>query len=293
MIKSDLATLVVESNPNNYNIGRNGQKVCKITPHIMAGVLSAQRCGELFQNPSRLGSSNYGIGKDGEIACYVGEENRAWTSSSRENDFQAITIELSNSEIGGDWKISDVVWNSLVELCVDICRRYEFKLVYDGTPNGSLTRHNMFTATTCPGEYVQSRLQELADTVNSRLEGIEMPQVETKQPQIQEKHIEVDYSARELQKALNNDFGCKLAEDNDIGPISKAAISKNNIKIGAKGQFVKWLQKRLVDKGYSVGQYGIDGSFGNDTNRAVKQFQKDNGLVVDGIVGLNTTLRLL
>lgn len=293
MIKSDLATLVVESNPNNYNIGRNGQKVCKITPHIMAGVLSAQRCGELFQNPSRLGSSNYGIGKDGEIACYVGEENRAWTSSSRENDFQAITIELSNSEIGGDWKISDVVWNSLVELCVDICRRYEFKLVYDGTPNGSLTRHNMFTATTCPGEYVQSRLQELADTVNSRLEGIEMPQVETKQPQIQEKHIEVDYSARELQKALNNDFGCKLAEDNDIGSISKAAISKNNIKIGAKGQFVKWLQKRLVDKGYSVGQYGIDGSFGNDTNRAVKQFQKDNGLVVDGIVGLNTTLRLL
>lgn len=286
MIKSDLATLVYEAHPNNYNIGRNGKKVCKITPHIMAGVISAQRCGELFQNPERLGSSNYGIGKDGEIACYVGEENRAWTSNSRENDFQSITIELANSEMGGDWKVSDVVWNSLVELCVDICTRYNFKLTYDGTPGGSLTRHNMFTETTCPGPYIQSKLQELADIVNSRLEG-------TEQPIKEQKPIKEYKVSLELQKALNNDFRANLAEDNDIGPISKAAISKNNIKIGAKGQFVKWLQKRLVDKGYSVGQYGIDGSFGNDTNRAVKQFQKDNGLVVDGIVGLNTTLRLL
>lgn len=293
MVKSELATLVVEANPNNYNVGRNGQKVCKITPHIMAGILSAQRCGELFQNPTRLGSSNYGIGKDGEIACYVGEENRAWTSSSRENDFQAITIELSNSEIGGDWKVSDVVWNSLVELCVDICKRYEFKLTYDGTPNGSLTRHNMFAATTCPGEYIQSRLQELADTVNNRLEGIEIPQIETKQPQIQEKHKQVDYSARELQKALNNDFGCKLAEDNNIGPISSNAVSRNNIKKGAKGLFVKWVQARLNNKGFSVGRFGIDGSFGNDTNNAVINFQKSRGLVADGIVGINTVKELL
>lgn len=293
MIKSDLATLVVEAHPNNYNVGRNGQKVCKITPHIMAGVLSAQRCGELFQNPSRLGSSNYGIGKDGEIACYVGEENRAWTSSSRENDYQAITIELSNSEIGGDWKISDVVWNSLVELCVDICKRYEFKLIYDGTPNGSLTRHNMFAATTCPGAYVQSRLQELANTVNSLLEGTEIPQIQTKPTKIQEKSREVDYSARELQKALNNDFGCKLVEDNDIGPISTNAISRNNIKKGSKGQFVKWVQNKLNQKGFSVGRFGVDGSFGNDTNNAVINFQKNRGLIADGIVGINTVRELL
>jgi len=293
MVKSDLATLVVEANPNNFNIGRNGQKVCKITPHIMAGVLSAQRCGELFQNPSRLGSSNYGIGKDGEIACYVGEDNRAWTSSSRENDYQAITIELSNSEIGGDWKISDVVWNSLVKLCVDICKRYEFKLIYDGTPNGSLTRHNMFAATTCPGAYVQSRFQELANTVNALLGGTEIPQIETKQPQIQEKPKQVDYSARELQKALNNDFGCKLVEDNDIGIISTNAISRNNIKKGSKGQFVKWVQNKLNQKGFSVGIYGIDGSFGNDTNNAVINFQKSRGLVADGIVGINTVRELL
>ena len=171
MIKSNLANIVVEANPNNYTQGRKGYKVCKITPHHMAGVLSAKRCGEIFQSPNRQASANYGIGNDGEIACYVGEENRAWTSSNRTNDCQAITIEVSNCEIGGDWKISDAAWNSLVRLCVDICTRYDFKLSYDGTPNGSLTRHNMFANTNCPGKYLQDRFKELADTVNKILDG--------------------------------------------------------------------------------------------------------------------------
>lgn len=170
MIKSSLATKVVEAHSSNYNKGRFGYKVCKITPHHMAGVLSAEQCGKIFQNPSRNASSNYGIGNNGEIACYVGEENRAWTSSSKSNDCQAITIEVSNCENGGQWRISDKAWNSLVNLCVDICKRYNFKLTYDGTSKGSLTRHNMFASTSCPGPYLQGRFKELADTVNARLE---------------------------------------------------------------------------------------------------------------------------
>ena len=69
--KSDLATEVYEADSNNYTHGRNGYSICKITPHHMAGVLSAEECGRIFQNPSRQASSNYGIGNDGEIACYV------------------------------------------------------------------------------------------------------------------------------------------------------------------------------------------------------------------------------
>ena len=170
MVKSTLTNVVVEAHSSNYNKGRNGYKVCKITPHHMAGVLSAESCGKIFQDANRNASSNYGIGNDGKIACYVGEENRAWTSSSPSNDYQAITIEVSNCENGGQWKISDAAWNSLVNLCVDICKRYNFKLTYDGTSKGSLTRHNMFASTSCPGPYLQGRFQELANTVNARLE---------------------------------------------------------------------------------------------------------------------------
>lgn len=170
MIKSNLTSKVVLADSSNYNKGRFGYKVCKITPHHMAGKLSGEQCAKLFQDPNRNASANYCIGNDGDIVCNVSEENRAWTSSSKSNDCQAITIEVSNCENGGEWRISEKAWISLVNLCVDICRRYNFKLVYDGTSNGSLTRHNMFAKTDCPGKYLQSKFPELAEIVNSRLE---------------------------------------------------------------------------------------------------------------------------
>ena len=56
---------------------------------------------------------------------------------------------------------------------------------------------------------------------------------------------------------------------------------------------VKWLQERLINLGYSVGPSKIDGSFGPDTRKAVKKFQKDYGLKVDGYVGKNTYKKLV
>lgn len=170
MGKSGLTQVTVPASVSNYTQGRRGKKVCKITVHHMAGVLSAEQCGKIFQAPGRQASSNYGIGNDGKIACYVGEENRAWTSSNAENDCQAITIEVSNSSTGGNWPVSAAAWKSLVNLCVDICKRYGFRLVYDGTKNGSLTRHNMFANTNCPGEYLQSKFPQLVQEVNARLD---------------------------------------------------------------------------------------------------------------------------
>ena len=168
---SNLIKSQVIASGNNYTQGRKGYKVCKITPHHMAGVLSGEQCARLFQNPNRQASANYCIGNDGVIVGCVDENNRAWTSSNSINDCQAITIEVSNSSTGGDWPISSAAWNSLVNLCVDICKRYNFRLNYDGTANGSLTRHDMFANTSCPGPYLKGRLQELANTVNAKLDG--------------------------------------------------------------------------------------------------------------------------
>ena len=173
---SSLAQGAYIAHSNNYQKGRNGHKICKFTPHIMAGILTGKQCAvNIFQKPNRIASANYCIGNDGDLVCNVYEEDRAYTSSSRSNDNQAITVEVSNCEIGGEWKISDAAWNTLVKLAVDVCRRYNFRLVYDGTPNGSLTRHNMFANTSCPGKYLQSRFQELADTVNAQLDGGNVP----------------------------------------------------------------------------------------------------------------------
>ncbi|MEA5009142.1 N-acetylmuramoyl-L-alanine amidase [Clostridium tyrobutyricum] len=51
---------------------------------------------------------------------------------------------------------------------------------------------------------------------------------------------------------------------------------------------VKVVQEKLLGIGYNVGKYGADGYFGKDTSEAVRRFQKDRGLLVDGIVGRDT-----
>ena len=168
---SNLVNGVYIAYSGNYQKGRSGYKICKITPHQMAGKLTGKQCAvNIFGKPGRKASANYCIGYQGDIVCNVEEENRAYTSSSKWNDCQAITIEVSNSANGTD-KITEASWNSLVNLCEDICRRYGFRLVYDGTKNGSLTRHNMYANTNCPGSYLQPRLPELARIVNERLDG--------------------------------------------------------------------------------------------------------------------------
>lgn len=169
-MKSKLTNKTVLAHSSNYTKGRKGYKVCKITPHHMSGVLSGEQCAKIFQRSSRNASANYCIGVNGDIVCSVDEDNRAWTSSSSWNDCQAITIEVSNNKLGGNWTISNASWKSLVKLCVDICTRYKFKLKYDGTKNGSLTRHNMYANTDCPGPYLQSKFPQLVKEVNAELD---------------------------------------------------------------------------------------------------------------------------
>ncbi len=145
--------------------------VSKITIHHMAGNLSVERCGELFANPERQASSNYGIGSDGRIGLYVDEADRSWCSSSPENDHMAVTIEVANSGGAPDWLISDAAMESLIALCVDICKRNGIsRLNYTGDTGGNLTMHKWFAATACPGPYLSARFPEIAEAVNRQLE---------------------------------------------------------------------------------------------------------------------------
>lgn len=169
MSNSSLVNYIAIS-PNSSN-PRN-QKITKITIHHMAGNLSVETCGRIFASSSRQASSNYGIGSDGRVGMYVEEKNRPWTSSSAWNDNRAVTIEVANDGGAPNWHVSDKALNKLIELCVDICKRNGIsELVYDGTKNGSLTRHNMFANTTCPGPYLQSKFPYIASEVNKRLKG--------------------------------------------------------------------------------------------------------------------------
>ena len=58
------------------------------------------------------------------------------------------------------------------------------------------------------------------------------------------------------------------------------------IQIGSRGAYVMIAQDDLNTLGYKTG--GLDGIFGSNTQTAVKSYQQNKGLAVDGIVGCNT-----
>jgi hypothetical protein len=104
----------------------------------------------------------------------------SWCSSSPSNDNRAITIECA-SDTFEPFKVRDVVFDKLVDMCVDICRRYgKTRLIWVDNKNVALayepkeneiilTAHRWFEAKACPGDYLYGKLGELAKTVTKQL----------------------------------------------------------------------------------------------------------------------------
>ena len=169
MSNSSLVDLVSYS-PNHS--GRRQNPITKIAIHHTAGVLTAAGIGSVFKSTSRQASCNYGIGNDNRIVLVVDEANRALTTSSAWCDNRAVTIEVSNSQYGGNWLVSDRVLNTLIDLVTDICRRNGIKnCTYTGGKDGVLQMHRWYAQTSCPGPYLGSKFTYIANEVNKRLRG--------------------------------------------------------------------------------------------------------------------------
>lgn len=98
---------------------------------------------------------------------------------------------------------------------------------------------------------------------------------------------------KSLQKALNKDYNCGLDVDGIIGPLTTKAVNNNMVRNFTVGEFARWVQERLIAKGYSLNEFGVDGRYGNESEKKVKEFQANCGIDVDGIVGINTVNRLI
>lgn len=163
MSNSSLVDVKVPAHTSNYSKGRSGRKIEMITIHHMAGVLTVEQCGKIFQKKGRNGSSHYGIGNDGRIGLYVDEKNTAWTNSNWDSNCKAVTIETSNSKTGGKWPVSDKALNSLIKLVADIAKRNNLGTLVKGK---NVTWHRMYTATTCPGDYLLSKMDYIIKEAN-------------------------------------------------------------------------------------------------------------------------------
>ena len=162
--------------------GQRIHSIDRITPHCVAGQCSVETLGNIFLPTSKQASCNYGIGVDGRVGMYVEEKNRSWCSSSAANDQRAVTIECA-SDTTEPYAFKDIVYRTLIKLCVDICKRNgKTKLLWLGDKDKTLnyapksnemvlTVHRWFANKSCPGNWMYARMGDLASKVTTALGG--------------------------------------------------------------------------------------------------------------------------
>ncbi len=160
--------------------GKRTKTLCRITPHCVVGQLTAEGIGGCFTSKSRQASCNYGIGTEGRTVLVVDEVNRSWCSSSNDNDQQAVTIECASDKTA-PYAMNSKVYDKLIKLCADICRRNGKKrLLWLGSKEKTLayspksdemvlTAHRWFANKSCPGDWLYSRYGDLAEQVTRQL----------------------------------------------------------------------------------------------------------------------------
>ena len=160
--------------------GQRTHSIDRITPHCVVGQCSVETLGNIFLPTSRQASCNYGIGVDGRVGMYVEEKNRSWCSSSNANDQRAVTIECA-SDTTEPYAFKDVVYQTLITLCTDICKRNgKSKLLWLGDKDKTLsyepksdemvlTVHRWFANKSCPGSWMYARMGDLAEKVTAQL----------------------------------------------------------------------------------------------------------------------------
>lgn len=211
------SSLVVYTKLSPNHSGARTHSIDRITPHCVVGQLSAESICGCFTSESRQASCNYGIGTDGRVSMSVEEKNRSWCSSDRDNDQRAVTIECA-SDKSEPYAMNSTVYESLINLCVDICKRNgKTKLLWFGDKTKTLayepksdemvlTVHRWFANKSCPGDWLYSRLGDLATQVTNKLGGKTTTTSKTTESTKSYK-VRVTADALNIRKGAGTNFG--------------------------------------------------------------------------------------
>lgn len=228
MSNSKLVDCTVKS-PNHS--GKRTKKIDRITPHCVVGQLSAESIGGCFTSTSRQASCNYGIGKDGRVCLIVDEENRSWCTSSSANDQRAITIECA-SDAKEPYAFNSAVYDKLVKLCIDICKRNGLtKVLWIENKEQSLsyvpkagecvlTVHRWFANKSCPGNWMYARMGQLAKEINAGLGAASEAPAPVKPPVVTTElyRVRKTWADSKTQKGAFRDLGnAKACADKNSG----------------------------------------------------------------------------
>ena len=235
--------LVVYTKLSPNHSGQRTHSIDRITPHCVVGQLSAESICGCFISPDRQASCNYGIGSDGRVSLCVEEKNRSWCTSSRENDQRAITIECA-SDSKHPYAFRDAVYTSLINLCIDICKRNgKSKLLWLGSKEKTiayepkademvLTVHRWYALKSCPGDWMYARMGDLASKVTAALNtGADTTPPETENSQNNTPAVDVTDPEKTIWNTLQTAIGNAYGTAGLMGNLyAESALKPNNLQ---------------------------------------------------------------
>ena len=233
----------------------------------LLNLLGKNQYGNDWNHIEREAGLNFWIGKlaDGTVAAVqtMPWDYRPWGCGSGNNgscNNTHIQFEICEDSLN-DKSYWEAVYKEACEMTAYLCKMFGID------PKGT---------TTCNGVTVPT----IIDHTGSHALGLGS------------NHGDVQHWSRKYGKTMENvrnDVAALLAEDDSAVSTS---VADSNLTKGSAGEAVKTMQTMLIACGYSCGATGADGDFGNNTLAAVKAFQKDKGLTVDGIYGPATKTAL-
>ena len=132
---------------------RNGHKITRVVWHHHAGNLTVKQFMAIMQSTRQM-SPTVSIHTDGTVYAWVPEERRPWTTGTYVCDESALTFELANDQIGGDWHISNKVLDLAAQIHAEWSKRYGIPTTYSYRGAG-INMHKDWTNTSCPGPYLE------------------------------------------------------------------------------------------------------------------------------------------
>ena len=136
---------------------RQGAKPNRVVWHHMAGNLTPRQFLAIMQSTRQM-SPTISIHTNGTVYAWVPEEMRPWTTGTYTCDRSALTFELGNDQIGGQWHVSDKVIDLAAQIHAEWSKRYGIPTTYSYRGAG-INMHKDWANTACPGPYLEGLIK--------------------------------------------------------------------------------------------------------------------------------------
>lgn len=151
---------------------RSGEKQNNITDIIIhyvgnagSSAIANRNYFENLKNTHKTyASSHYIVGLNGEVIRCIPDDEVAFHSGSYSENRKSIGIENCHPNVDG--KFNEQTYNALVELCAELCKKYNIGI-------NNVKTHNMITGKNCPKYYVEHKeaWEQLKQDINNKING--------------------------------------------------------------------------------------------------------------------------